>query len=193
MGDEMRVWKWIGGLTGLAALVGIGLGVVVGVPVADTVDQYFSSNAFCANTCHVMKATVAAEFSKSAHGTTKTGVVPQCSDCHVSDTLAGAYFDHIAGIKELYATLIQGVDTVDEFETVRTDAANRVRMRLFANDSKNCRSCHVMAAIKPEKPRGQKQHAEATEKGITCIVCHYDLVHKPTPLSKEFDAVIGSF
>lgn len=191
--DEMRIWKWIGGLTGFAAIVGLGVGVVVGVPVADGVDRYFSSNEFCANTCHVMKVTVAEEFAKSAHGTTSTGVVPQCRDCHVSENLFGAFIDHAKGMRELYANVVKGVDTAEEFEAVRFAAANRVRMGFFANDSKNCRTCHVMAAIKPEKPRGQKQHAEATEKNITCIVCHYDLVHKEMPLSEEFDAIVGSY
>jgi nitrate/TMAO reductase-like tetraheme cytochrome c subunit len=192
-GEEMRLWKWIGGITGLAALAGIAFGVVVGAPVADGVDRYFSSNDFCASTCHVMTATVAAEFKESAHGTTKTGVVPECRDCHVSEDLAGAYIDHIKGMKELYANLILGLDTPEEFEAVRFDAANRVRMHFVANDSENCRGCHVMSAIVPERTRGQRQHAEAKEKDITCIVCHYDLVHKATPLSKEFEAVVGSY
>jgi nitrate/TMAO reductase-like tetraheme cytochrome c subunit len=192
-GDGMRLWKWIGGLTGLAALAGIAFGIIVGAPVADGVDRYFSSNNFCANTCHVMTATVAAELRESAHGTTKSGVVPQCKDCHVSEDLGGAYIDHIKGMRELYANLIMGIDTVEEFEAVRFDAANRVRMHFVSNDSKNCRTCHVMEAIKPERTRGQRQHVEAQEKNITCIVCHYDLVHKETPLSKEFEAVVSSY
>ncbi len=193
MGDKMRIWKWIGGLTGFAALAGIAIGVLVGIPVADGVDRYFSSNDFCANSCHVMTATVAKEFDASGHGTTRTGVVAQCRDCHISENLTGAWIDHVKGTQELYATVIKGIDTVEEFEAIRTELANRVRLRMVTNDSKNCRSCHVMAAIKPEKKRGQRQHAEAVEEGITCIVCHYDLVHKETPLSEEFDAIVGSF
>ncbi|MGR3460271.1 MAG: NapC/NirT family cytochrome c [Roseovarius sp.] len=189
----MRFWKWIGGLTGLAALAGIGVGVMVGVPVADGVDRYFSSNKFCAQTCHVMEATVAVELAESAHGTTSSGVVPLCRDCHVSEDLIGAYFDHIKGTRDLYSTLILGIDTVEEFEKARFEAANRVRMHLINTDSKNCRTCHVMEKIKPERTRGQRQHSEAQEKNITCIVCHYDLVHKETALSDEFDAVIGSY
>lgn len=189
----MRIWKWIGGLTGFALLAGIAFGVLVGAPVADAVDRYFSRNEFCANTCHVMTETVALELSQSIHGTTITGVVPQCHDCHVSEDMIGGYIDHIVGIRDLYSLVIKGIDTAEEFETVRTAAANRVRMDFFADDSENCRTCHVMAAIKPVKPRGQRQHAEAMEKGITCIVCHYNLVHKETPLSEEFDAIVGSY
>ncbi|MBZ0164435.1 MAG: NapC/NirT family cytochrome c [Notoacmeibacter sp.] len=185
--------KWIGGLTGLAAFAGLAVGVIAGAPVADGVDRYFSSNAFCAETCHVMTTTVAAELAESIHGTTKTGVVPECSDCHISDNLFGAYVDHAKGMRDLYSKLVKGIDTAEEFETVRFEAANRVRMHLVNNDSKNCRTCHVMEKIKPERTRGQRQHAEAQEKNITCIVCHYDLVHKETPLSEEFEAVVGSY
>lgn len=189
----MRGLKWIGGFTGFVAVVGLAVGVFVGAPVADSVDRYFSSNKFCAGACHVMTATVAAELKESAHGTTKTGVVPECADCHISENLLGAYVDHIKGTRDLYSTFIKGIDTVAEFEEVRVDAANRVRMDFVANDSENCRSCHVMEKIKPERTRGQRQHVEAREKNITCIVCHYDLVHKSAPLSEEFEAVISSY
>lgn len=187
----MRIWKWIGGLTGFSALAGVAIGVLAGIPIADKADQYFSSNEFCANACHTMSKTVALEFAESAHGMTTTGVVPQCRDCHLSDNLTNAMIEHVKGSRDLYATLILGIDTVEEFDEVRDELANRVRMRMVANDSKNCRSCHVLEAIKPEKKRGMVQHAEAIEKDITCIVCHYDLVHKETPLSDEFDAVVG--
>ncbi len=189
----MRVLKWIGGLTGFAALVGLAAGVLVGAPVADSVDRYVSSNEFCGNACHVMKATVATEFNESTHGMTTTGVVPQCKDCHISETLLGAYVDHIKGTRDLYAKYIKGIDTVEEFEEVRTAGANRVRMHLVETDSANCRSCHVMEKIQPERKRGQRQHVEAQEKNITCIVCHYDLAHKSAPLSDEFEAVVGSY
>ncbi|MDP4031460.1 MAG: NapC/NirT family cytochrome c [Pseudorhodobacter sp.] len=189
----MSVLKWVGGTVGIAALAGLALGVVVGVPVLDNVDRYFSSNDFCAKACHVMADTVAAEFETSTHGTSRFGVIPKCSDCHVSENLTGAMIDHALGVKDLYANVILGINTAEKFETIRTEAANTARMKFYNSDSANCRSCHVMAEIKPEKKRGQVQHVEAIDKGITCIVCHYDLVHKSVPLSAEFDAIVGSY
>jgi cytochrome c-type protein NapC len=59
-------------------------------------------------------------------------------------------------------------------------------MKMLANDSQNCRNCHVMEAIQPERVRGQRQHAEAIETGTTCIACHYNLVHKEVEPSEEF-------
>jgi nitrate/TMAO reductase-like tetraheme cytochrome c subunit len=175
------------------ALGGLAVGVLVGAPLADAIDRYFSSDAFCAETCHVMTATVAEEYKTTAHWQTPTGVRPGCGDCHVSEGLAATYWDHILGLRELYATVIGGITTVEKFEEHRAAAADRVRLRMVANDSKNCRTCHVMEAIQPTRRRSQVQHEEAREKGITCIVCHYDLVHKAVPPSDAFNAVIESY
>jgi nitrate/TMAO reductase-like tetraheme cytochrome c subunit len=49
-----------------------------------------------------------------------------------------------------------------------------------------------MEAIKPERKRGQRMHAVAIEEGTTCIVCHYNLVHKEVEPSKAFlEAIEG--
>lgn len=169
-----------------AVIVALGVGVIVGVPLADFGDRYFSSNAFCANTCHVMEATVYKEYQESPHWKTVTGVRPSCADCHVSEGLAAAWWDHVLGTRELFANLVLGLDTPAEFEEVRAEAADRVRMRMLRSDSANCRGCHVMDAIQPERLRGQRQHAEAKEAGTTCIACHYNLVHKEVEPSEGF-------
>ncbi len=57
---------------------------------------------------------------------------------------------------------------------------------MLDNDSKNCRRCHIMESIKPERKRGQRQHADALKDGTTCIACHYNLVHKEVEPSEEF-------
>ena len=49
-----------------------------------------------------------------------------------------------------------------------------------------------MEAIKPERLRGQRQHAEAIETGITCVACHYNLVHKDVEPSQEFLQAIAN-
>ena len=61
-----------------------------------------------------MTATVVKEFEASAHGTTSTGVVPQCRDCHISENLPGAMIDHVKGTRELYATVLRCTDTFEE-------------------------------------------------------------------------------
>lgn len=169
-----------------AVVAALGVGAVVGVPVADYGDRYFSSNAFCATGCHVMEATVYKEYKDSTHWKTATGVRPSCADCHVSKALAPAWWDHVLGTKELYANVILGIRTAEDFEEVRAEVADTVRFRMLANDSRNCRECHLMEAIRPARKRGQRQHADAIETGTTCIACHYNLVHKEVEPSEAF-------
>jgi len=170
----------------LFILLALAIAAIVAVPTTEAVDRYFSSDRFCAQTCHVMTATVAQEFQQSAHWTTPTGVRPACADCHVSEGLTMAMWDHVLGTHELFAFAFRGIRTPEAFEEERAEAANRVRMKMLARDSDNCRSCHVMAAIQPERTRGQRQHAQALEHGTTCIACHYNLVHKEVEPSEEF-------
>jgi nitrate/TMAO reductase-like tetraheme cytochrome c subunit len=166
--------------------VALGVGAFVAVPVADYTDRYFSSNNFCAFGCHVMEATVYKEFQEAKHYTTKTGVRPTCADCHVSEGLTAAMWDHVLGTKELYARVVRGIATPEDFEVERAAAADRVRFHMLANDSANCRGCHVMEAIQPERNRGQRQHEDALKNGTTCIACHYNLVHKEVEPSEAF-------
>jgi nitrate/TMAO reductase-like tetraheme cytochrome c subunit len=166
-------------------LLALVVGGIIAVPTTEAVDRYFSTEEFCALTCHVMEATVTAERRQSTHWTTPTGVRPTCADCHVSKGLTMAMWDHFVGTRDLIAFL-RGVRTAEAFEDVRAEGANRVRMKMLDNDSKNCRTCHIMEAIQPERLRGQRQHAEAMETGTTCIACHYNLVHKEVEPSEEF-------
>lgn len=169
----------------LFILLAMVVGGIIAVPTTEAVDRYFSSEKFCAQTCHTMEATVAAERRESLHWTTPTGVRAACVDCHVSEGLTLAMWDHFLGTRELIAFL-QGVRTPEDFEEVRAAAADRVRMAMLDNDSKYCRTCHVMEAIQPERRRGQRQHTEAIETGTTCIACHYNLVHKEVEPSERF-------
>ncbi len=62
------------------AAIAVAIGAVAVVAV-DTTDYYFSSENFCAFTCHVMESTVYQELQKSKHWTTPSGVRPKCADC----------------------------------------------------------------------------------------------------------------
>jgi nitrate/TMAO reductase-like tetraheme cytochrome c subunit len=170
----------------LSLVVVFAAGMVVGVPFFDITDRYFSSDAFCMTGCHLMDATVAKELRQSDHWTPPSGVRASCGDCHVSEGLTAAMWDHVLGTREVISFIFKGIRTPEDFEKVRAEGADRVRLAMVANDSKNCRSCHTMEAIKPERKRGQRQHTEALETGTTCIACHYNLVHKEVEPSEAF-------
>jgi nitrate/TMAO reductase-like tetraheme cytochrome c subunit len=160
------------------------------IALVDGTDFYFSSDNFCAKACHIMESTVYQELQQSKHWNSPSGVRPLCADCHVSGRLSFAMVDHFVGTGELFVWLTHDLSTPESFEPLRPAAANRVRMEMLEDDSEKCRSCHLMEAIQPKKKRGRRMHANAIEEGTTCIVCHYNLVHKEVEPSEEFlDAI----
>jgi nitrate/TMAO reductase-like tetraheme cytochrome c subunit len=136
----------------------------------DFSDYIFSTQTFCGTACHVMEINVFKELKESKHWNTPTGVRALCANCHVDGRLTYAMMQHFVGTGELFVWLTHDLDKPGAFEQLRPAAADRVRFEMIENDSRNCRSCHIMEAIKPKRIRGQKQHEEALETGITCIV-----------------------
>lgn len=173
----------------LAAVIAV-VGSVF-VIIIDATDYYFSTMEFCATSCHVMEDNVYVELKESKHWNTPTGVRANCADCHVSRRLSFAMIDHFLGTKELFVMLTHsGLDEPGEFEKLRPAAADRIRFAMIKNDSASCRGCHDMEAIKPKRIRGQNQHEDALNKGTTCIICHYNLVHKDVEPSPAFNKAI---
>ena len=165
----------------IAALIGVVTGVI-GVLGAEQVDHYTSTEVFCGTTCHSMQAYIVSEeeYVQSPHRTAASGVRAGCADCHISQAgIVPATWDHIkGGVKDIYAELTNDFTKPEVWEERRARLAYNVRDAMLANDSANCRVCDDEDAIKPAKKRGQKQHADAKEEGITCIGCHYNLVHR---------------
>lgn len=158
----------VGGVAGLVAAV-----------AAEKVDELTSSDEFCSS-CHTMKAyiTDSETFKKSTHRTSPSGVHPSCGDCHIPKGLIAATWTHVySGIKDTWAQTTMNYEDPKVWQAERARLANEARLWFRANDSVTCRNCHVEAAIKPERKRGQRQHKQAKEKGMTCIDCHYNLVH----------------
>jgi len=157
---------------------------------ADFTDYIFSTATFCGTACHVMEINVYKELQESKHWNTPTGVRAKCANCHVDGRLSYAMLEHFLGTGELFVWATHDLDKPGAFEQLRPAAADRVRFKMIENDSKKCRSCHTMEAIQPKRIRGQNQHKEAMEKGITCIICHYNLTHKAVDPSPAFQAAI---
>lgn len=175
-------------VAGLGAVVVLGLSFVV----AEELNIRGNSTAFCIS-CHSMSAYVYEEFKQSKHYQTASGVRPECGDCHVSKRFWPAVWDHLMGTHDLIGEFSHDWTKPEIFEERRGRMAEKVRLRLVAEDSSTCRSCHAMEAIKPQRARGQRAHEAAVKEGKTCIACHYNLVHKEVPLSDAFsNAIKGS-
>ena len=189
----MRLLSFLKKATVIAFIVGGIIGLVAAL-AAEQIDHVTNTDAFCTS-CHLTKVYIAdAEVYKtSAHQATASGVRPKCSDCHIPKGLVRATYTHIVkGVQDLWGEISYDYDDPKVWEAEKARLADAVRHWMLANDSATCRSCHEQASIKPERKRGQRQHAEAIKKGTTCIACHYNLVHEEIEPSETFLKAVDS-
>jgi nitrate/TMAO reductase-like tetraheme cytochrome c subunit len=162
-------------------------GLVLGVALMQFLiafDHYTSTDEFC-TTCHSMSYPFE-EYSQSIHRNSRSGVRAQCGDCHVSEGVFAATWDHFMGYQDLMAQLFgPKYDDPVVFELHRPEMAFKARRWFKERNSATCRRCHVQEAIVGSRPRVAEIHMEDA-KGKSCIECHYNLVHRKVPDEKVF-------
>ncbi|MBT3048301.1 MAG: NapC/NirT family cytochrome c [Candidatus Thiodiazotropha sp.] len=151
-------------------------------------DDLTSSEAFC-TTCHSMEIAAQA-YRQSTHYNPVSGVRASCGDCHVSEGVIAATWDHILGGKDLLTQIsgkLFGPDYDDPVVNAMhlPQAAFEARKWFKAKDSATCRRCHVLEAIQGKRADTNAIHLEETD-GKSCIDCHINLVHRKVPDEKTF-------
>lgn len=134
---------------------------------------------FCLS-CHEMRDNPWAEYKESVHFASRSGVRPNCADCHVPS----AFFPKMrakirATYVELPAHFMGKMDTPEKYDARREHLAERVWARMRENDSAPCRSCHDVNAMSTEVQalRAVREHEAGFEAGDTCIDCHQGIAH----------------
>lgn len=172
----------------LIAFVVGGIAGVVAALAAEEIDRLTTTDEFCIS-CHAMQRYIAdAEVYKtSPHRTTTSGVRAGCAGCHIPKGLVVATYTHVVnGISDIWGQVRFDYEDPKVWKYEKARLAEAVRMWFRGNDSVTCRGCHEEASIRPQRKRGQRQHEEARQSGLTCIDCHYNLVHQEIEPSKRF-------
>ncbi len=154
-----------------------------------TVNHLTSTDDFCGGACHVMQAQIWNDkvFSQSGHRVNRLGMVVQCHDCHLPQGFLAETWAHIHdGSKDLLALLLYDYDDPAVWQARLPLLAERVRDDFVANDSAACRHCHSAEHMQPQLLRGRRQHQLAQQQGVSCIGCHYNLVHQPVAVTPAF-------
>ena len=171
----------------IAFIIG-GVAGVIAALTAEEVDHLTSTDEFCTS-CHAMQTYIADSetYKTSVHQTTTSGVRAGCADCHIPGGLISATYTHVVnGVSDIWGEIHLDYENPATWEAERSRLAYAVRDWFRDNDSVTCRECHEEASIKPQRKRGLKQHAEARETGMTCIDCHYNLVHEEIEPRESF-------
>lgn len=147
-------------------------------------DEYTGTEAFCTS-CHSMSF-AAEDYRQSAHFNSASGVRASCGDCHVSEGIFAATWDHIMGVSDLWKQIF-GPDYDDPVITALhlPEAAFAAREWFLRKDSATCRRCHEQEAIHGSRLHTHAIHVEDA-KNKSCIECHYNLVHRKVPDQKTF-------
>ena len=147
-------------------------------------DHFTSTEAFCTS-CHSMEI-VAEPYRASAHYLPASGVRADCGDCHVSEGVFSATWDHVLGTKDLLAQIF-GPEYDDPVINALhlPEAAFAARDWFLKTDSATCKRCHLQESIIGTRPDTQQIHLEDAA-GKSCIQCHYNLVHRKVPDRKTF-------
>lgn len=156
-----------------------GIGGLLLALAAEKMDELTTTDSFCTS-CHAMQSYIAESetYKTSVHQTTNSGVRPGCADCHIPKGLVISTYTHVVnGISDAWGEISRDYEDPEVWNAEKARLAYATRDWFRANNSVTCRECHEEVSIKPERKRGQRQHAEALQQNMTCIDCHYNLVH----------------
>jgi len=152
-----------------------------------TVVEATNTEQFCIS-CHEMEKNVYVEYKETIHYTNRTGVRAVCADCHVPKEWGPKMVRKILATRELYGKAVGSIDTREKFEAKRLVLAEREWARMKANNSLECRNCHSLESMDPEKQkqRAKRAHLLAVKNNETCIDCHKGIAHhKPAGMKED--------
>lgn len=149
-----------------------------------------NTETFCIS-CHEMRDNPYKELKETVHFTNRTGVRAICSDCHVPKPWHYKVLRKIQATNELFHKAIGTIDTPEKFEAHRLELAKSVWASMKKSDSRECRNCHTYEAMDTAKQvrPATRRHAQAQERGQTCIECHQGIAHK---LPEGWQATAGN-
>lgn len=138
---------------------------------------------FCTS-CHSMQSNISPRYRQSAHYQNSKGIQAGCADCHVPKPLAAKLIRKTIALKDVYHTVIGTIDTPEKYAAHQPEYAKRVRDRMRASDSRECRNCHQEERmdLSQQSPVARKKHREALQQHKTCVDCHEGVGH---PLRAE--------
>jgi cytochrome c-type protein NapC len=180
--STIREWlskrKFWATLFGIETLVLVLLGALLFAGGKAAVD-HTNTLEFCTS-CHEMKDNNYEEYKDTIHARNRTGVTAICSDCHVPHGFVDTMIRKVKAANDVFQHFTGKIDTKEKFEAHRLELAKSVWLRMKETDSRECRNCHDVNAMDPEKQgkTAQKQHRKLASGDKTCIDCHYGIAHK---------------
>jgi cytochrome c-type protein NapC len=146
----------------------------------NTALEFANTEPFCTS-CHEMRDNPYKELQPTIHFSNRSGVRAKCADCHVPHDWTNKIARKMQASKEVWGWIFGTINTRDKFLDKRLELAQHEWARLKANDSLECRNCHLYDSMDftRQSRRAQFAHSTALEKREkTCIDCHKGIAHR---------------
>jgi nitrate/TMAO reductase-like tetraheme cytochrome c subunit len=126
------------------------------------------------------------EYTHSVHYTNAYGLRASCGNCHVPPTFLAGMVRHVEASVEIWGFLTGELDTQEKYERHRMELAQKVWRELKANNSAECRSCHIVSAMASATqpapgavadPISTASMHQSLAASYTCIDCHKGAAH----------------
>ncbi|WP_281648394.1 NapC/NirT family cytochrome c [Parendozoicomonas sp. Alg238-R29] len=162
---------------GLIAIGAIGALILWGG--TSTMMSATSTTEFCIS-CHEINDNAYAEYQQTIHFQNSSGIKAECADCHIPHDFAGKIIRKIEASREIYGHLTGIIDTPEKYDAHRPAMAAKVWSEMHANDSANCRSCHINLEenVDLQYTWASNNHKRMATENLTCIDCHQGIAHK---------------
>jgi cytochrome c-type protein NapC len=165
-------------MTKTRSILLIVFGLVLGLALLAAVNfglKATSTDEFCLS-CHNHDIPYS-ELKSSAHWKNNAGVIAHCADCHIPHELGPKMLRKLAAAKEVYGHFAGVIDTDEKYRAHREAMKASEIARLRANDSGECRNCHLVNHMDfaSQSPVARKRHQNMA--GKTCIDCHQGIAH----------------
>lgn len=171
--------KWLLGIP-LGGFLAVGVGAA-GLGTMNYVLHETSTTEFCF-TCHSHDAFIRPEYEASSHFRNAAGVSAECADCHLPhDNWFELVWTKAVVSLDIIPEMMGKLDTAEKYEAHRAEMAEHVWRQYKQDDSRYCKHCHSVDSMDLEAQGRSvaRRHTTAAERGMTCIDCHYGIVHKP--------------
>ncbi|KIF81592.1 cytochrome c3 family protein [Noviherbaspirillum autotrophicum] len=145
----------------------------------NTAMEATNTEAFCTG-CHEMRDNVYQELQGTIHYSNRSGVRAICSNCHVPHNWTDKIARKMQASKEVWGKIFGTIDTREKFEEKRLELATHEWNRLKANNSLECRNCHLFESMDFTKQSKRAVDAHSTQLASgekTCIDCHKGIAH----------------
>ncbi len=133
---------------------------------------------FCLS-CHEMRDNPWPQVQKTSHHSNAAGSRATCSDCHIPREFIPKVVRKIEASREVWGSITGLIDTPEKYAAHAPVMKAREIARLRANDSQECRNCHVVQRMQLEQQsaKAREYHQAMASNGKTCIDCHAGIAH----------------